>query len=464
MTTNPTNAADGESAALARAALVLQRLSSSNPWQESDEDLAETVQELELLARLAAAQSVKYLAEVSARGLPGRAGHAGLSQWLRASSPSVGRGHASTLARRAEALFREPVSAELAPTRQAMLAGELRPEQVDVIVSTVDALTPPDLPADVVDPQTLAEAQAFLLGEAKVFDAAQLRRLATHVRLRLDPGADDRLRKDEDARERARSLSLVTEPSGMVHLVGALTPECGAALSTAIDAWSAPRPAADGTPDLRSAAQRRHDSLQRVARAVVTAPGELPSTHGSPYRVVVTVPHETFAAALGSRTSGSAPARLPDGTALSSLTLAVRSCDAEVVPVLVDEVGNPLDVGDSQYSFPPRQRTAITLRDNGCTYPGCGAPAPWCDVHHIVPASRGGPTSVRNGTLLCGRHHRHVHAAGRSDLPISATLVDGQVVWDVGGADGVQSAALTRADRALVGLTRRWHARRLATD
>ena len=37
-------------------------------------------------------------------------------------------------------------------------------------------------------------------------------------------------------------------------------------------------------------------------------------------------------------------------------------------------------------------------------------PAAWCDVHHFVHWIHGGATSVANGVLLCGRHHRFLHA------------------------------------------------------
>ena len=37
-------------------------------------------------------------------------------------------------------------------------------------------------------------------------------------------------------------------------------------------------------------------------------------------------------------------------------------------------------------------------------------PAPaWTQAHHIVAWSRGGPTTVDNGVLLCGHHHRLIH-------------------------------------------------------
>ncbi|GAB3591154.1 hypothetical protein GCM10027446_08130 [Angustibacter peucedani] len=129
-----------------------------------------------------------------------------------------------------------------------------------------------------------------------------------------------------------------------------------------------------------------------------------------------------------------------------------------MVPVLFDTVGNPLDVGRTQYPFPAKQRLAIALRDQHCTFPGCTAPPAWCDVHHTTPFSRGGKTSVSTGTLLCGRHHRHVHATG-----MTARLVDGHITWSTDPPDHpphpAPPAAPSRATAAVDDLVRRFLAR-----
>jgi hypothetical protein len=52
----------------------------------------------------------------------------------------------------------------------------------------------------------------------------------------------------------------------------------------------------------------------------------------------------------------------------------------------------------------------VAERDRGCIAPGCGAPAWACHLHHVVHWADGGPTSVENLVLLCGRDHRALHA------------------------------------------------------
>ncbi|WP_426564414.1 DUF222 domain-containing protein [Angustibacter sp. McL0619] len=463
MTSAPTDESGAASAALADALAALDRFAAVEGWRLAEAELGEALAGLDRLARRVGAQAVRVVAEAEARGLPGQGGHARAAGWVAQVVPTMSGRQAAALGRRAGELFTGAAAVDLGPTRAAVLAGAVGLDQADIITATITALQPPTVPAQMIDADTVDEAQAFLLEQAGVFEAGKLRRLAGYLRDRLDPDTDTRLARDEAARDRARTLTLAATESGMVHLQGTLTPACGAALTTAIDAWSAPQPASDGTPDPRSPTQRRHDGLHRLAQTAIATPDLLPSSHGSPYRILLTVPHTTFAAALTNAEptglTGLAPATLPDGTQLSSTALQVIGCDADLVPVLVDDVGNPLDVGDTQYAFPTKQRTAIALRDQHCTYPGCTAPPTHCDIHHLTPFSQGGRTAVSNGTLLCGRHHRHVHAAGTI-----GRLEQGHVHWDTAspangqhvGQHHPSAANLTRAQRALDHLIRRY--------
>ncbi|GAA4353865.1 HNH endonuclease signature motif containing protein [Angustibacter luteus] len=453
MSSSPVAPASEASAALVQVLAGLGRLAAVESWQVSDDDLAGAVAALDRVTRLAQAHGTRLLAEAGSRGLPGQAGHARLEHWLSAQLPTTNPRAAAAQARRAERLFTSAVAAELGPTREALLAGALSVEQADVVAGTVEALVPPALPAGVVPDVAVCEGQAFLIEQAAHFDPLRLRRLATYLRHRLDPDADERLAHDEDAQTRARALTLASTSSGMVHVEGLLTQVCGAALRTALDAWTAPQPAAVGAPDPRSAAQRRHDGLQHLAERAIAAPELLPTTHGSPYRVVVTVPHETLAAAVvGAKVTGLAPATMPDGTALSSTTLATLTCTADLLPVVIDGVGNPLDVGRTQRSFTARQRHALSVRDRGCTWPGCGAPPEWTDAHHLQPWSDGGSTDLDNAALLCGHHHRYVHRTSQT-----GRLVDGEGHWDTGPPrDRPPHPTITRATRLLDALARRW--------
>ena len=70
----------------------------------------------------------------------------------------------------------------------------------------------------------------------------------------------------------------------------------------------------------------------------------------------------------------------------------------------------PLDVGRGKRLYDLHQRIAIRHRDRHCTAVGCDWPAALCHVHHDVPWSRGGRTDLKDGRLLCPRHHSYAHS------------------------------------------------------
>ena len=92
------------------------------------------------------------------------------------------------------------------------------------------------------------------------------------------------------------------------------------------------------------------------------------------------------------------------------------ACEAGLIPaVWARALGSPsvvLDLGRRTRLHTEPQRTALTLRDRGCTTAGCDRPAAWCHAHHDTPWTAGGPTSIANGRLLCPFHHRKAHSPG----------------------------------------------------
>ena len=83
-------------------------------------------------------------------------------------------------------------------------------------------------------------------------------------------------------------------------------------------------------------------------------------------------------------------------------------------------------------TIPAHLRRAATTRHPHCAFPGCDQPASVCDIHHIIPRSRGGPTSLPNLVPLCGFHHlTAIHRWGwaitlHSDGTTTATSPDGR--------------------------------------
>jgi len=71
-------------------------------------------------------------------------------------------------------------------------------------------------------------------------------------------------------------------------------------------------------------------------------------------------------------------------------------------------VSLPLDVGPATETIPAHLRRAVATRHPHCAFPGCAQPASVCEIHHIIPRSRGGPTSLNNLLTLCTFHHKIV--------------------------------------------------------
>jgi hypothetical protein len=81
-------------------------------------------------------------------------------------------------------------------------------------------------------------------------------------------------------------------------------------------------------------------------------------------------------------------------------------------PALGGAPTQPLEVGRATRVVAPAQRTALTVRDGGCRFPGCDRPVAWCDAHHLRHWLHGGPTDLGNLVLLCRGHHHAVHEGG----------------------------------------------------
>jgi hypothetical protein len=97
-------------------------------------------------------------------------------------------------------------------------------------------------------------------------------------------------------------------------------------------------------------------------------------------------------------------------------------------------VSLPLDVGSVTDLVPAHLRRAIITRDRHCAAPGCDQPPAACHVHHIIPRSQGGTTSLTNCILLCPFHHLIlIHRWGwtialNADGTTTMTSPDGRVL------------------------------------
>ena len=100
-----------------------------------------------------------------------------------------------------------------------------------------------------------------------------------------------------------------------------------------------------------------------------------------------------------------------------------KSASPSLVTIALGPDGQVLGAGRKTRTVPPSVRRALEARDRGCRFPGCGSR--FTEAHHVKHWADGGETSLRNGCLLCRRHHRAVHEGG-----VQLCLdVKGQVVF-----------------------------------
>ncbi|MDP9981365.1 hypothetical protein J2W14_000745 [Pseudarthrobacter oxydans] len=182
--------------------------------------------------------------------------------------------------------------------------------------------------------------------------------------------------------------------------------------SSAVDG-DADDPAAAERLDQRTRPQRLLDGLVGGCKAALAA-GDLPAAGGLRPQVMVTVDYRDLLERLcgadtETRAPGSNAGTMMFTGPVTASTVRKIACDADIIPVVLGGQGRILDIGRASRVFPPHIRKAIAARDQGCAFPQCTIPAPWCEAHHISYWSRGGSTGAGNGTLLCSHHHHVIH-------------------------------------------------------
>jgi Domain of unknown function (DUF222)/HNH endonuclease len=109
-------------------------------------------------------------------------------------------------------------------------------------------------------------------------------------------------------------------------------------------------------------------------------------------------------------------------------------------------VSLPLDTGMPTETVPAHLRRAVIARDRHCTFPGCAQRPAACQVHHLIPRSRGGPTALHNLALTCAFHHLiAIHRWGwtlalHGDGTTTAVSPDGQRTLHSHGPPGTAAA------------------------
>lgn len=375
------------------------------PVTLNDDQLMQAQRSLASAARAIESASAGVAAEIARRSSR-ELGYDGLAQRLGARTPErlvqVLSGGSLNDARR---LVRVGTVVESSAVDEPWLSPtlELGVQSIDAIRAGLGAPTA-SLGVDV-----LGAAARRLATEATTLDVDALARRAREVRNELDVSS---IALHEEELRAQRFLRLTPLPTGMTRVSGLLDPESAAVVVSAIDSITSPRrggprfvDADEPAVDDRTIDQLMADALVDIVAVATRAPsGKLFGKKNPAVRVLVT--RNDLERREGAAYLEGQPA------ALSVATAERHVCTSGLVPVEFDDEGQGLNLGRTERFHVPRQRTVLAARDGGCIAPGCERPPAWTEVHHIVPWSEGGATSVEDAVLLCRFHHMMVHNNG----------------------------------------------------
>jgi len=320
-------------------------------------------------------------------------GSLSIASWLAAHGRRSRRDsyHEAVMARRL---------AELKVTAAAWADGRLSSGQIAAIVANVSAERT-RLYAE------HEEEMTPLLAKLSVADVASAMR---SWRLHAEASEDH-----PDDEEPPSELHISQVLDGRRELSGHFGPVDAAVVEAAIAAADQGAPGADEGPP-PSAAQRRAEALVDVCRWFLTHFDK--AAAGSRERPQVSVIVELADLADGG------PGRLADGAAIPASTTLRLACDAVLHRVVMTGRSTILDYGSAVRTVSPALWAALVVRDWHCRHPGCDRRPSWCEAHHVVHFSKGGPTRLSNLVLACSRHHHLWHDQGWAlELSPDGTLV-----------------------------------------
>ncbi|MGW6374726.1 DUF222 domain-containing protein [Rhodococcus sp. NPDC055112] len=430
---------------------LLNRPQDVVAWRIDERELVTLVPELSKRILQLEALRVRLAQEAAFRGVVTLTGASSAVGWL-AESSKLTPGHAKRVMSLGADLDHFP------DVKASFENGDIDTEQARSIIGLLHKI--PDYTSDIKnsanggtfdDPAAECSDQCtkYLLTNGTRENAEDTRRRVAGLASMLQP---DDTNPPDDENERLNEFFASRTAGGRLRVKGHFDKATGEQLMTALSALSKPQPgrnttSGDREPDSRSAPQRRADAFADIVRHYLDS-GATPGEGGER-------PHMTVFVGLGdlanaTRGADAEPDKMPPGGARLDtdnphqgqqrrvqqhdhsgqpgssfirrgpawmpwlgpigLRLAVTlSCDASITPIVMDDDGNPLDVGRTTRTIPRRLRRALDARDCGCAFPGCGRPAAWTDGHHVHHWSDGGETKLSNLVLLCRFHHTLIH-------------------------------------------------------
>jgi hypothetical protein len=381
----------------------------------TDEALGDSVAGLARLESRAASLRLVLMAEADRRRVAESTAETGTDAWVARLTGSTREQAAGGL--RIAGLLREKYAA----TRKAFAAGELRVEQVRVIVNAAE-----QAPVEATTEQ-VSDAEGWLVAKAtgagtrsgRGLDAKQLRQAARRMFATIDHELADRheaILLGRETRTAEAETFLALHDNGEGSFSGRFRiPELhGHMLKAALDRLTAPRRLSrDRAGSLvTDESALGHDGGAHVYETSGAAFCELiehlptlgwPGRAGNGCEVLVKIDLDDLLTGLGA-------AELDTGVAITAGEARRLACNAGIIPAVLDGDSMPLDLGRTRRLHNKSQRRALALTYDTCAVAGCHRPFAWCEIHHHRGSWHdGGPTNLDNGLPLCGHHHRRAH-------------------------------------------------------
>ncbi|MGI8578877.1 MAG: DUF222 domain-containing protein [Nocardioidaceae bacterium] len=333
----------------------------------------------------------RLVGSVAERDIAVAAGASSSRAWLTAHH-RMSAGAASRLVAQANAM-----TEQTQVTQAAWASGVISAEQAQAIGTAVDSL------GGGFDQQAVTLVQVDLIEHAQRLNHAQFRVVCAHAVEVIDPdGADtilgEQLAEQERKALQATQLRFGRCGDGTTAIAGKLPDMHADMLRTRLEALSSPRRASAADPahtgrfgvaaggvvggggcsqvdvdgDHADTEIGRLTGGQRLGRALCELIEHLPADgaagHGDTNTTVVVTLD------LNQLQSGLGPAVLDTGTPVSAAQARRLACGAGLVPMVLDGPSRILDVGAGRRLFDKHQRLALTVRDQGCVWPGCDRP------------------------------------------------------------------------------------------